>query len=111
MKEDPLQMPIFYRKFLNMEFHEKLSTVMHELWHVSPKFDGDVRRFDGRCFAHGCSEEQYDAQVEQLVARWLALGPPESVCGFLRLNFRELGARYGGVHGRKIPMPKLIPVG
>ena len=98
-------------RFLELPFREKLTTVAHELWHVSPKFNGDVRRYPGRCFAHGASQKQYDAQVERLVERWLAAGPPDSVCEFLRHSFRELLVHHGRVIGRKIPTPKLIPVG
>jgi predicted metallopeptidase len=98
-------------RFLDLKFREKLSTVMHELWHIGPKFDGDVRRYGGRCFAHGSSQEQYDALIEELVDRWLASGPPESVCEFLHYNFHQFQARYGRVYGRKIPTPKLIRVG
>ncbi|MHC4181004.1 MAG: hypothetical protein ACYSWU_26190 [Planctomycetota bacterium] len=98
-------------RFLDLKFREKLSTVMHELWHIGPKFDGDVRRYGGRCFAHGSSQEQYDAHVKELVDRWLATGPSESVCEFLRYDFRQLQARYGRVFGRKIPSPKLIRLG
>ena len=98
-------------RFLELRFREKLSTVMHELWHIGPRFDGDVRRYGGRCFAHGSSQRHYDAQVDELVDRWLASGPPESVCEFLRCDFRQLLARYGRVYGRKIPTPKLIRLG
>ena len=98
-------------RFLELEFREKLSTVMHELWHIGPRFDGDVRRYGGRCFAHGSSQDNYDARVQRLVDQWLASGPPESVCEFLHLDFRDLIARHGPVYGRKIPSPKLIPAG
>lgn len=97
-------------RFLDLPFREKLSTVMHELWHIGPKFDGDLRRHDGRCFAHGSSQEQYDAHVEKLVDHWLASEPPEPVYAFLHLNFHDLLARYGRVFGRRIPAPKLFRV-
>jgi hypothetical protein len=97
-------------RYLDLPFREKLSTVMHELWHVGPSFDGDVRRFGSRCYAHGSSQKRYDAHVERLLDRWLALNPPEPLYGFLRLNFRELGARRGRVYGSKVPAPKLTPV-
>jgi hypothetical protein len=84
--------------------------VVHELWHISPRFDGDLRRFGGRCYAHSASQRRYDAKVEQLVDRWLSLEPPASVYNFLRYEFRELVRRYGRVYGVKIPTPKLIPV-
>ena len=63
-------------RFLDLPLREKLTTVLHELWHIGPKFDGDVRRLGGRCFAHGSSQKQYDAHVEALLDRWLSLGPP-----------------------------------
>ncbi len=97
-------------RFLDLKFREKLVTVMHELWHIGPKFDGDVRRYRGRCFAHGSSQKRYDAHVDALVDQWLAARPPEAACVFLRHGFQELVARYGRVHGRKIPTPKLFPV-
>lgn len=97
-------------RFLDLPFREKLTTVVHELWHISPHFNGDLRRFAGRCFAHGSSQKRYDAQVEQLVSRWLAAGPPESVYGFLRHDFRELRARHGRVFGTRVATPKLIPL-
>jgi len=98
-------------RFLDLKFREKLDTVMHELWHIGPRFDGDVRRFGGRFFAHGSSQEQYDDHVERLVDAWLASGPAESVYEFLRYDSRGLLARYGRVYGRKIATPKLIRVG
>jgi len=109
--EEMLYLLTFYLpRFLNQGFRHKLTTVMHELWHVSPRFDGDLRRFGGRFYAHGTSQERYDAQVEQLVDRWLSLEPPASVYEFLRYDFRQLVRRYGKVSGVKIPVPKLIPV-
>ncbi len=97
-------------RFLDLAFSEKLNTVVHELWHISPQFNGDVRRFKGRCFAHGGSQKKYDAHAKQLVAEWLALEPPESLYGFLRCGFRELAERHGGVYGMKIRTPRLIPL-
>jgi len=97
-------------RFLDLTFREKLATVMHELWHIGPRFDGDVRRFGGRFFAHGSSQAEYDAQVDRLVAQWLATEPSESACEFLRLSFRELTARHGRVFGCRVPKPKLFPL-
>ena len=37
-------------RFLDLPLREKLTTVLHELWHIGPKFDGDVRRLGSRCY-------------------------------------------------------------
>jgi predicted metallopeptidase len=97
-------------RFLDLPLQEKLTTVVHELWHVGPAFDGDVRRLGGRCFAHGASRKQYDAHIEALVARWLSCNPPAALYDFLRLSFRELSARHGRVVGQRVPTPKLAPL-
>jgi predicted metallopeptidase len=98
-------------RFLDIaSVREKLLTVLHELWHIGPKFDGDSRRFRGRCHAHSASEVNYDARVEILLAHYLAAEPPESIYSFLRLNFQELITRFGRVIGEKIPAPKLFRV-
>lgn len=97
-------------RFLDLEFREKLATVMHELWHIGPRFDGDVRRFGDRFFAHGSSQAEYDARIDRLVAQWLSAEPCESVCEFLRPSFRELIARHGRVFGCRVPKPKLFPL-
>jgi hypothetical protein len=97
-------------RFLDLPFREKLTTTLHELWHIGPKFDGDVRRLGGRCFAHGPSQKKYDAQIEMLLDRWLGLNPPESLYTFLRLKFHDLVKHHGRVCGRRVPVPKLVPL-
>ena len=97
-------------RFLQISCREKLVTVFHELWHISPAFDGDIRRHEGRCYVHSHSQRQYDAKMQQLVHQWLSLSPPEYLYGFLQFNFRQLERRYGNIYGTRIPQPKLIPV-
>ncbi|MEQ8787252.1 MAG: hypothetical protein RIC55_13185 [Pirellulaceae bacterium] len=95
-------------RFLDETFREKLITVFHELWHVSPNFDGDIRRHPGRCHVHTQSQSEYDAQMAVLAEQWLALGPPGSLYSFLHDDFDTLYRRHGGVYGVKVPHPKLV---
>ena len=95
-------------RFLNQTFEEKLATVVHELWHISPEFNGDVRRLPGRCYAHGHSEDHYHSSMHELARRWLDAGPPEELFSFLRCDFAELRSLYGAIYGRRIPTPRLI---
>jgi len=101
---------LYLPRFMDQPFDEKIATVLHELWHISPDFNGDIRRHAGRCYAHSSSQKAYDAQVDQLVARWHSLDPPALLSEFLRVDFDELQRRYGTVYGHRVPSPKLIPV-
>ena len=96
-------------RFCQIDFHEKLTTVVHELWHISPDFDGDVRRYGGRCYVHTKSGD-HDRQAERLAQAWLAQRPPESLYAFLQLRFQELQQRHGTVVGQRVPVPKLVPL-
>jgi hypothetical protein len=97
-------------RFQNLPLEEKLITVVHELWHVSPEFNGDLRRFPGRCYAHNGSRKHYDVEMKGLVDRWLRAAPPESIYDFLRLDFASLRGQHGNVYGLRLPTPRLIQV-
>ncbi len=97
-------------RFMDTPFHDKLVTVLHELWHISPRFDGDLRRHEGRCYAHTGSQKNYDAHMARLADRWLELNPPTSVYAFLKYDFRDLRRIYGCVYGTKSVRPKLLPI-
>lgn len=98
----------FLPRFQNESFREKLTTVFHELFHISADFDGDLRRFKGRCYIHSASEKEYDRKVSTLAQQWLQQSPPEKLLEFLKLDFKTLERQFGRVVGVKIPQPKLI---
>ena len=97
-------------RFLDQPFEEKIATLVHELWHIGPNFDGDLRRHAGRCYAHSSSQAAYDAEIDRVVAKWRSLNPPKHVCEFLEFDFDQLRRRHGRVFGDRIATPKLIPV-
>ena len=98
-------------RFLDQSFEEKLITVFHELYHVSPAFDGDLRRHPGRYAVHSRSKDRYDREMAELVEAYLEEHPEPDLFGFLRAGYRELWDRHGGIVGTVVPRPKLLPVG
>jgi hypothetical protein len=95
-------------RFQNLPFEEKLVTVFHELWHIAPEFNGDLRRHEGRCYAHGPSQKKYDSRMAQLAQSWLGLNPPQHLYDFLSYSFEELVAEYRRVVGSRWRAPKLV---
>lgn len=95
-------------RFLDLSFEEKIVTVFHELFHIGPRFDGDIRRHEGRYHVHSASQKEYDREMARLGQAYLQRRPSREVWGFLEFNFEQLIARHGSVVGRKIPIPKLV---
>lgn len=95
-------------RFMDLSLTEKVTTIFHELWHISPEFNGDIRRFSGRCHAHSHSEKAYDAAMRVMADQWLALQPPPEKYAFLRYSFDELNRQHGPVIGVRVAHPKLI---
>jgi hypothetical protein len=98
-------------RFLDQTFDEKLVTVFHELYHMSPEFDGDLRRHPGRYAVHSHSKDRYDAHMAGLVREYLADHPRPDVFDFLRHGYQQLWDRHAGITGVVVPRPKLLPVG
>jgi Putative phage metallopeptidase len=97
-------------RFLDQDFDDKFVTLFHELYHISPEFDGDLRRHDGRYDLHSHSKKDYDKHMAALARDYLAARPDPALYGFLRLNFAQLQHRHGSVAAVVVPRPKLIPV-
>src|SRR5439155_20062257 len=53
-------------RFLDQDFDDKLITLFHELYHISPTFDGDLRRHQGRYAIHSRSKRGYDETMADL---------------------------------------------
>jgi hypothetical protein len=97
-------------RFQNQSFDDKFVTLFHELYHISPAFDGDLRRHGGRYAIHSHSQRHYDLHMAHLARSYLANGADPNLHAFLRLDFSQLQRRHGSVVGVVVPRPKLIPL-
>lgn len=97
-------------RFLDQDFDDKFITLFHELFHISPRFEGDLRRMEGRCGLHSTSKKAYDAHMAHLARAYLANGADKNLHSFLRLNFAQLRYRHGSVVGVFVPRPRLVRV-
>jgi hypothetical protein len=97
-------------RFLEQSFDDKFITVFHELFHIGPHFDGDLRRHNGRYALHSRSQKGYDEHMANLARGYLADRPDPELHSFLRLDFGQLEARHGSVVGVLVPRPKIIPL-
>jgi len=97
-------------RFQDQSFHDKLATVFHELYHISPKFDGDLRKFKGRNAFHGSSWKRYEQKMSEFATGYLDKCADSSVHDFLKLTSQQLIDRYGEIVGLRIREPQHIEV-
>ena len=94
-------------RFMDLPFREKLITIFHEMFHISPSFDGDIRRFPGRNFAHGSSTKGYNGHMAKLADKYLDGLAEEHLLQFLHDDMEKTRSRHATIIGRKMPAPKL----
>jgi hypothetical protein len=97
-------------RFLDQDFSDKLITLFHELYHIHPEFNGDLRRHEGRYAIHSHSQHHYDRHMADLARTYLAGKPDPELHAFLRLDFAQLQDRHQSVAGVVVPRPKIIPI-
>jgi hypothetical protein len=97
-------------RFLDQDFDDKFITLFHELYHISPNFNGDLRRHAGRCTLHTQSKRLFDTHMAKLARAYLSNGSERRLHDFLRLNFAQLRHRHGSVVGIVVPRPRLLPI-
>lgn len=93
-------------RFQNLYFFQKLETIFHELYHVSPECDGRLRILHPRYVFHGPSAKLYDKRIRYWVQHYLSAKPDKRRLEFLNYNLCELKKRYGEMNQIYIPEPK-----
>jgi predicted metallopeptidase len=81
--------------------HDPLETLVHELVHIGPAFDGRLRRA-----RHGA---RFEAWVEVCARQWRENGDPELTAP-MQMNHAALTARWGPVVGRGFDSNHISPL-
>lgn len=99
---------LYLPRFFEQPFERRLLTLIHELYHIAPAFDGTIRRIGTR--AHGASREEFNARLDPLVQEYLEALPPEELLAILRADLCDLSRR-AALTGRTLPLPKAVRLG
>lgn len=97
-------------RYLNQSYDQKFITLFHELYHMHPEFNGDLRRHEGRYQLHTRRQRDYNRDMAHHARAYLAGAPDRKLSDFLRMDFAQLQARHAAVTGIVVPRPKIVPV-
>jgi len=100
----------YHPRFFDLPPLEKLKVVFHELYHISPDFNGDVRRMGKRKSLHGGLRERFDELFEEEVREFYAYIKKTPYMKFLNMNARALNASFEKIGARRMKMPKPVVV-
>lgn len=92
-------------RFHDLPFEEKILTLFHELYHISPKCDGSLRVFPGRNRFHGSSEREYDRRLMPEVESYLQERSRSGLLDFLHIPTEDLESQFGRLTGLYVRMP------
>ncbi len=82
---------VYLPRFFEQPLERRVLTLIHELYHIAPAFDGTIRKFGAR--AHGGSRATFNARLEPMVDAYLARDdvPARDI---LAADFTELSRQY-----------------
>ena len=95
-------------RFFDLSWEEKLRVIYHELYHISPHFNGDIRRMGKVKTAHGHSKLRYDSLYWNELKRFLNNIQAGPHLNFLEMDSKTLFIHYKKVTGIRMKNPKPV---
>ncbi|MBN2078246.1 MAG: hypothetical protein JW838_04730 [Spirochaetes bacterium] len=100
----------FMPRFFDLSWDDKLGVIFHELFHISPRFDGDIRRMATVRIAHGHSKRHFDSLFSSDLLSYIPHARKSLHYDFLKMNSTGLYRRYGAVTAIRMKNPRPVPL-
>ena len=85
---------LYFPKFFNLTARDKINVLFHELYHISPEFNGDIRRMSNFKYAHGHSKEFFEAQYIEYASEYFNKINETSFYNFLQMNLEDIKKQF-----------------
>jgi len=95
-------------KFFDLPPFEKLKVIFHELFHISPQFNGDIRRMGNVKSTHGFSKKHYDSQFFDELSSFHETVRNSDIYRILEMDSIMLHRSFKKVYARRVPMPRPV---
>jgi hypothetical protein len=97
-------------KFFNLPAKDKLNVIFHELYHISPEFNGDIRRLGKVKAAHGHSKKHFDTHYEDELDEFFSYIKGTPFMNFLQLDEKGLRKNFKKIKSARMKVPKPVVV-
>jgi hypothetical protein len=95
-------------RFFDLPAREKLRVIFHELYHISPEFNGDIRRMGKVKHSHGHSRTRFDSHFEGDLEKFhrTIVGTPLE--RFLEMTTHDIFSSFDRVLSQRMKLPKPV---
>jgi len=95
-------------KFFNLSAKDKINVMFHELYHISPEFNGDIRRMGKFKAAHGHSRKSFEEKYIEFADVFYEKIKETPYYNFLNMDSHQIKSNFKTVKYRR--MKSIKPV-
>jgi hypothetical protein len=99
----------YFPRFFDLEPFEKLRVIFHELHHIHPGFNGDIRRMGKVRASHGSSRERFESHFEDDLHAFHEYIRHTPYMNFLSLNTALMRGTFSRIKARRLKVPRPSP--
>ena len=98
----------YFPKFFNLSAKDKVKVMFHELYHINPDFNGDIRRMGKVKSAHGHSRKSFEEKYIDYAESFLKNIKDKHYCNFLEMHSEDLKKYFSKIKYRRIKQIKPV---
>ncbi|HNX24413.1 MAG TPA: putative metallopeptidase [Spirochaetota bacterium] len=95
-------------KFFNLSAKDKVNVMFHELFHINPEFNGDIRRMGKFKAAHGHSRKSFEEKYIEYADTFFEKIEDTPYYNFLKMNSEDIQKEFKKIKYRR--MKSIKPV-
>lgn len=100
----------YHPKFFDISAREKVNVMFHELYHISPDFNGDIRRMGKFKKTHGHSKKSFEEKYLDYAEEFYSYVKETPYHAFLEMSSRDLQNSFKKIKCRRMKTIKPVPV-
>lgn len=97
-------------KFFNLSAKDKVNVMFHELYHISPEFNGDIRRMGKVKSAHGHSKKSFEEKYIEYSDIFFDKIKDTPYYNFLNMNAGDIRKHFKKIKYRRMKGIKPVPL-